>query len=167
MYKYLGNYNFDFEINLKELKFHSHKIGNHSDKDSQIAKGAGYGDNTEIHKLWGEDYPSELIDYVNEFPMDWINTNFQVQNPGFIIPPHRDSFDMIKEKYGIEKKPYRILVCMSDWVFGQVIMVDDTILTKWKKGDAWVWDSEAIHMSANGSLEDKLTMIISGWYEDN
>ena len=29
------------------------------------------------------------------------------------------------------------------------------------------WDSESIHMSANGSVKDKLTMIISGWYEDN
>jgi len=45
-------------------------------------------------------------------------------------------------------------------------MVDKSVLTNWKKGDAWVWDSEAIHMSANGSLEDKLTMIISGFYED-
>jgi hypothetical protein len=56
---------------------------------------------------------------------------------------------------------------MSEWVFGQVIMVEDSVLTNWKKGDAWIWDSESIHMSANGSVKDKLTMIISGWYEDN
>ena len=69
-------------------------------------------------------------------------------------------------KKSSNRKPHRILVCMSDWVFGQVIMVGEAILTNWKKGDAWIWDSEAIHMSANGSLEDKLTMIISGFYED-
>lgn len=167
MYKYLGNYNFDFEIELDKLTYHSHKINKYSDEDSKSAKEVGYGNNTEIHKVWGEDYPLELIDYVNEFPIDWINTNFQVQKPGFIIPPHKDAFGMIKEKYGTDRKPYRILVCMSEWVFGQVIMVEDSVLTNWKKGDAWIWDSESIHMSANGSVKDKLTMIISGWYEDN
>jgi hypothetical protein len=164
MYKYLGNYNFEFNIDLDKLTYHSHKIDKHSDKNSNTAKEAGYGDNTEIHKVWGEDYPSELLEYVNRFPIKWVNTNFQVQKPGFIIPPHKDSFDMIKSLHN--KKPYRILVCMSNWIFGQVIMVDKSVLTNWKKGDAWVWDSEAIHMSANGSLEDKLTMIISGFYED-
>ena len=53
---------------------------------------------------------------------------------------------MIKEKYGTDRKPYRILVCMSEWVFGQVIMVEDSVLTNWKKGDAWIWDSESIHI---------------------
>jgi len=164
MYKYLGNYKFEFDLNLDELKYHSHKIGKHNDVDSQSAKEAGYGDNTEIHKVWGEDYPSELLEYVNTFPIDWVNTNFQVQKPGFIIPPHKDSFDMIKSLHS--KKPYRILVCMSDWIFGQVIMIDDLVITKWKRGDAWIWDSKALHMSANGSIGDKLTMIISGFYED-
>ena len=67
---------------------------------------------------------------------------------------------------GFDEKPYRILVCMSDWVFGQIIMIEDLVVTNWKKGDGYIWDSEALHMSANGSIKDKLTMIISGFYED-
>ena len=55
---------------------------------------------------------------------------------------------------------------MSDWMFGQVIMIEDLVITEWKKGDAYIWDNEALHMSANGSIGDKLTMIISGFYED-
>lgn len=166
MYKFLGNFPFDNEINIEDFKFHSHKINQHMDKDSVIAKSAGYGDNTEMMKCWGEDFPNWLSTYVDEFPIDKVNANFQMQKPGCIIPPHRDSFDMIIEK-GYTRKPYRILVCMSEWIFGQVIMVENTILTNWKIGDAWIWDSEAIHMSANGSLDNKLTMIISGFYEDN
>ena len=165
MYKYLGNYGFDFDIDLGDLKFNSHKIYNHNDTDSTKANSVGYGDNTEMMKVWGEDYPHYLTEYVNRFPMEVVNTNFQLQKPGKIIPPHHDGFKMIKDM-GYSKKPYRILVCMSDWEFGQVIMVEDSVITDWKKGDAWVWDSEALHMSANGSVKDKLTMIISGFYED-
>ena len=57
MYKFLGNFNMDFDINLNELKFNSHKIYSHKDNDSTIANSVGYGDNTEIFKVWGEDYP--------------------------------------------------------------------------------------------------------------
>ena len=67
---------------------------------------------------------------------------------------------------GFDEKPHRILVCMSDWIFGQVVMIEDLVITNWKKGDAYIWDSEALHMSANGSIKDKLTMIMSGFYED-
>ena len=34
---------------------------------------------------------------------------------------------------GFDEKPYRILVCMSDWIFGQVIMIEDLVITNWKK----------------------------------
>ena len=34
MYKFLGNYKIDFDIKLDELKFNSHKIYSHNDKDS-------------------------------------------------------------------------------------------------------------------------------------
>ena len=104
-------------------------------------------------------------DYVEKFPIKVVNSNFQVQKPGHICPPHHDNFNMIKDM-GFDEKPYRILVCMSDWMFGQVIMIEDLVITQWKKGDAYIWDSEALHMSANGSIGDKLTMIISGFYED-
>ena len=33
---------------------------------------------------------------------------------------------MIKEM-GFDEKPHRILVCMSDWIFGQVIMIEDLV----------------------------------------
>ena len=36
MYKFLGNFNMDFDINLNELKFNSHKIYSHTDNDSTI-----------------------------------------------------------------------------------------------------------------------------------
>jgi len=165
MHKFLGNYKIDFDIKLDELKFNSHKVYAHNDKDSENAKSVGYGDNTEFLKVWGEDYPQYLRDYVEKFPMKVVNSNFQVQKPGNICTPHHDNFKMIKEM-GFDEKPYRILVCMSDWVFGQVIMIEDLVVTNWKKGDAYIWDSEALHMSANGSIKDKLTMIISGFYED-
>ena len=69
MHKFLGNYKIDFDIELDELKFNSHKVTAHNDKDSENAKSVGYGDNTEFLKVWGEDYPQYLRDYVEKFPM--------------------------------------------------------------------------------------------------
>ena len=66
MYKFLGNYKIDFDIKLDELKFNSHKIYSHNDKDSMEANSVGYGDNTEMMKVWGEDYPQYLRDYVRK-----------------------------------------------------------------------------------------------------
>ena len=37
MYKFLGNYKIDFDINLDELQFNSHKIYKHNDYDSTKA----------------------------------------------------------------------------------------------------------------------------------
>ena len=100
MYKFLGNYEIDFDIKLDELKFNSHKVYAHSDKFSMEANSVGYGDNTEMMKVWGEDYPQYLRDYVEKFPMKVVNSNFQLQKPhDNIIPPHHDNFKMIKE-YG-------------------------------------------------------------------
>ena len=165
MYKFLDNFKKWLWNKLRRIKFNSHKIYRHTDNYSKIDNSVGYGDNTEIFKVWGEDYPQYLRDYVEKFPIKVVNSNFQLQKPGNVIPPHHDNFKMIKEM-GFDEKPYRILVCMSDWVFGQVIMIEDLVITNWKKGDAYIWDSEALHMSANGSIGDKLTMIISGFYED-
>ena len=81
MYKFLGNYKIDFDIKLDELKFNSHKIYSHNDKDSMEANSVGYGDNTEMMKVWGEDYPQYLRDYVSRFPIKVVNSNFQLQKP--------------------------------------------------------------------------------------
>ena len=33
MYKYLGNYKFEFDLNLDKIKYNSHKIVKHNDTD--------------------------------------------------------------------------------------------------------------------------------------
>ena len=46
----------------------------------RLLNSVGYGDNTEIFKVWGEDYPQYLRDYVEKFPIKVVNSNFQLQN---------------------------------------------------------------------------------------
>lgn len=164
MYKFLGNYDFDFKINLEDFKFRDNKVNDYNDEfdiESQSAIKVGYGENTNVQKCYYEDYPQYMIEYVKKFPMEVINTNFHYHKPGYFISPHRDYFRGIKHKDG--KKPHRICVFMNDWSFGQVLMIGDSVLSKWNKGDAWIWDNTELHMSSNGSLENKLTLIISGF----
>ena len=82
----------------------------------RLANSVGYGDNTEIFKVRIEG--QYLRDYVEKFPIKVVNSNFQLQKAGNVIPPHHDNFKMIKEM-GFDEKPYRILVCMSD--FGYLV----------------------------------------------
>ena len=42
-------------------------------------------------------------------------------------------------------------------------MVGDSIIANWKKGDAYIMDDSILHMTSNGSYEDKLTLIITGY----
>ena len=41
-------------------------------------------------------------------------------------------------------------------------MVGDEIITNWKRGDAYIMDGKDLHMTSNGSYEDKLTLIMTG-----
>jgi len=164
MYKFLGNYDFDFTINLEDFKFRDNKVNQYDDSfdlESNAAIKAGYGENTNVQKCYYEDYPKYMIEYLKKFPIEMINSNFHYHKPGYFISPHRDHFRGIADKKN--KTPYRICVFMNDWSFGQVLMIGNSVLSNWKKGDAWIWDSTELHMSSNGSLENKLTLIISGF----
>jgi hypothetical protein len=86
MNKYIGNFNFDFEINYDDFKFSEHTAKDNKD---------------------------------NEFDLKQI----ELKMPTSLF------------------KSY---------------------ITNWKRGDAYIMDGKDLHMTSNGSYEDKLTLIMTG-----
>jgi len=168
VYEYVGNFPFEFKINKDDFNWRKNVVTDYTGDDihSNASFEAGYGENTNIYKCYQEDFPDYIKKYIKQFPIEVVASNFHVQEPGYIIPPHKDNFIAVdKLEHGIKttKTPYRIFVFMNDWEFGQILMVDNLVLHNWKKGDTYVWDSDALHMSCNGSLQDKLSLIITGF----
>ena len=164
MYKFLGNFDFDFEIkydNFKEWRNHNASKNKVIDKYSQ--KQIDLNMSTEVIKAFREDFPDYIEEYLGKFNMDIVNSNFHIQRPGNFIPPHVDNYLYLKENKDTKGEPNRIMVFMNDWSFGQVFMVGDSIIANWKKGDAYIMDDSILHMTSNGSYEDKLTLIITGY----
>ena len=159
MYRFVGNYPFDFKIKINDFKhWREHKIDTYQSDDYWSLKGieVGYGDNTLILKSYGEDFPSYLKDYTEQFDfIDSYQNNFHVQKPGMILQPHYDTYDNVENSS-------RVVVFMSEWEFGQVFMIEDLVVTNWKKGDTYHFDKKALHMSSNGSMKDKLTLSMTG-----
>jgi len=167
MYKYLGNNPFDFDIKYDDFKqLRKNVITEYTGKGdywSDTAHEAGFDENTNVWKSFQEDFPQYLHDYIETFDITPVTSNFHIQKPGYIIPPHKDNFLSVKDEDKKTRQTCRIFVFMSDWQFGQILMVEDKVLHNWKKGDTWIWDSDALHMSANGSVQDKLSLIITGF----
>jgi len=166
MNKYIGNFNFDFEINYDDFKFSEHTAKDNKDNEFDL-KQIELKMPTSLFKSYKEDYPDYLTEYLKKFDMEVISSWLAIQKPGYMSPPHIDEYLFLKEHgVGEVKEPGRILVFMNDWSFGQVFMVGDEVITNWKKGDAYRMDGRDLHMTSNGSYEDKLTLIMTGFLKE-
>ena len=82
--------------------------------------------------------------------------------PGEIIPVHRDYFYMLKTKKNVPvENCIRYLIMMEDWTPGHIVQLDDIVLTDWKAGDVWYFDSTVLHWAANGSAKNFYTCQVS------
>ncbi len=72
--------------------------------------------------------------------------------PGQVIPVHTDGFYKLKTQYNVNVDDcVRYLVFLQDWVFGHCVEFEETIITKWHKGDVWIFDHQSAHYAANAS----------------
>jgi hypothetical protein len=125
-------------------------------------------ENTRIHQLW---WTADQIDYVElgrQLGMEVITVSTILQPPGGVIPYHRDTFFQISQKYPERKElKVRANIYLEDYKLGQFIQYtqDEVHHTSvdWSAGNGWLWDSEILHLSVNGGMENKYTMQVSGF----
>ena len=122
-------------------------------------------DNTAIHQKF---FDRDEIDYVElgeQTNMDVVSVSVIKQEPGNIIPKHRDMFHKITTEFpDREEEKVRANIFLEDWKSGHYLEFDEEVCSKWKANEGFILNSQVIHLSANAGLEDKYTLQISGFY---
>jgi hypothetical protein len=121
-------------------------------------------ENTLINQLW---WTADEIDYKNigkQLGLEIITVSTIRQQPGCVIPWHRDTFYQIRQQYPDRKDlKVRANIYLEDWKMGHFVQIDDTIDAHWKQGNGWLWDDSILHLGANAGMNDKFTLQISGF----
>ena len=82
--------------------------------------------------------------------------------PGRMIPVHSDKFFKLRNKYDVNVDDcVRYLVFLEDWVLGHLVDFEECTITKWHKGDVYVFDHKSFHCAANASQVNFITCQIN------
>lgn len=82
--------------------------------------------------------------------------------PGRMIPVHADKFFKLRSKYNVDIDDcVRYLVFLQDWVLGHFVDFEECTITKWHKGDVYVFDHNSLHCAANASQVNFITCQIN------
>jgi len=113
----------------------------------------------------GNVIPYHLDNYVNwGETFEHLNPKIN-RSPGIIAAlkdPAFDRFTFHEHSTCDEGKVVRHLVNMTDWKWGQTIMIENTHFPRWKAGDIFNIPANIYHLSMNAGIELKMTMIITG-----
>jgi hypothetical protein len=101
-----------------------------------------------------------------------------VYMPGHGIPWHRDTNDAWRNKFShlnlnsqtglCDLGPVkRKLLMVSDWHWGQMLQIDNTVLTHWSSGDVFDIPVGQWHASANQGIKPKITISLTGAVKEN
>jgi hypothetical protein len=72
--------------------------------------------------------------------------------PGQTIPVHTDGFYKLRTQHNVDVADCeRYLIFLQDWTLGHLVEFQEQSITKWQKGDVWVFDHESAHCAANAS----------------
>lgn len=123
------------------------------------------GQNAEFHKNYNSEQNNLLQGFDEELPAvcskfyQALNLELEKSTmswtcicPGNTIPIHQDKFYKLKTKYNVDvSQCTRFLVFLEDWHLGHYTEFDTQLITKWRKGDVWMFNHESPHCAANAS----------------
>ena len=163
MLEFIKNIKPSFEISKIPMHFERLKLDNRNHYENKAIKGLDRVASTQ-NKVWHENLPNKVIQYINEFGYDetQYSANINLQQPGQMAPLHKDNHGHACNKFNRPPEDFiRLLVFLTDWSMGQVFGCEDKTIIKWKAGDCYTFDSDDQHFSANTGTEDKYTIVIS------
>lgn len=121
-------------------------------------------ENTIIHQLWWSLDDIDFAEIGSQLGMEVITVSSICQPPGCIIPLHKDTFYLINKQHPERTElKVRANIYLEDWKLGQFIQYDNEISVKWHAGDGFMWDSTHLHLSANAGMQNKYTLQVSGF----
>jgi len=128
-------------------------------------------DNTAIRQRF---FTREEVDFDllgKQVGVEVISVSVIKQEPGNVIPIHRDMFYKISQEHpqrvAAGEEMVRANMFLTDWKAGQYLEFDEEPFTKWEKGTGFLFNKDVLHLSSNAGAHDKYTMQISGFYHDN
>ena len=125
-------------------------------------------DNTAIHQKFFDRGEVDYEELGKQTNMEVISVSVIKQEPGNIIPKHRDMFHKITTEFPDRKSmKVRANIFLEDWKSGHYLEFDEEPCTHWKANEGYILNNQVIHLSANAGLEDKYTLQVSGFYYGN
>jgi len=124
-------------------------------------------DNTAIHQKFFDKSEADYKELGEQTGIEVISVSVIKQEPGNIIPKHRDMFYKIEQKFPFRQEiKVRANIFLEDWKSGHYLEFDEEPYTHWKANEGYILNDEVIHLSANAGFEDKYTLQVSGFYND-
>lgn len=125
-------------------------------------------ENTKIHQLWWDNTQVDYEELGKQLGMEVVTVSTIMQEPGCVVPLHRDIFYQIGLKHPTRNETkVRANIYMEDYKLGHFIQYqkNDTYesSTNWVAGDGFLWNNEVLHLSANAGMSNKYTMQVSGF----
>lgn len=87
-----------------------------------------------------------------------------VYMPGHGIPWHRDTLDGWRQRFPEHhaKIVKRKLLMVTDWHWGHMLQLDNSVLANWSSGDAYDIPLGKWHLSVNNGVVPKITVSLTG-----
>lgn len=125
--------------------------------------------NTTIHQLWWDDQQLDYEQLGRMLDMEVITVSSIRQDPGNVVPYHRDVFFKIRQQHPDNKQRcVRANIFLEDSRLGHMLQftLDNRhhAVTEWRANTGYLFDSSVLHLSCNAGLEPKYTLQISGFY---
>ena len=128
-------------------------------------------ENTTIHQLWWDRDQLDFDNIGRQLGIEVISISSIRQDPGNVVPYHRDTFFLIRQKFPDRHDTcVRANMFLEDSKLGHMLQVTlnerHEAVTEWQANTGFMFDSSILHLSCNAGLEPKYTLQISGFYRD-
>jgi hypothetical protein len=126
--------------------------------------------NTTIHQLWWDDQQLDFAALEQMLDMEVITVSSIRQDPGNVVPYHRDVFFKIRQQHPDNQRPcVRANIFLEDSRLGHMLQFTldgkHQTVAEWQANTGFMFDNTVLHLSCNAGLEPKYTLQISGFYQ--
>jgi hypothetical protein len=118
----------------------------------------GYVSGNELIKKYIEARIDSSVLAEQQLNREIVKWNIQKQVPGRFTVPHYDLYHSVKTHS--PEQIVRLWIPLEDAKFGHALFVDDAVLSDFKAGEIYNWDSEDLHAAVNSGFDPRYTLLL-------